>query len=77
MADGSSHHANPGRQQHRYGDAHVFAPRSRFLPDSILDRFERVAFGEPIEYDRPDRARPARVDVGARLRGMWTDGGGS
>jgi DNA helicase-2/ATP-dependent DNA helicase PcrA len=27
-------------QQHRYGDSYVFAPRSRFIPDGILDLFE-------------------------------------
>jgi DNA helicase-2/ATP-dependent DNA helicase PcrA len=60
------------RQQHRHGDAHVFAPRSRFLPDAILDRFERVGFGAPRDDERPGAAAPARVDVAARLRGMWT-----
>jgi hypothetical protein len=27
-------------QQHRYGDSHFLAPRSRFIPDAILDLFE-------------------------------------
>jgi DNA helicase-2/ATP-dependent DNA helicase PcrA len=30
------------RQQSRLGERHVFTPRTRFIPDSILDRFERV-----------------------------------
>jgi DNA helicase-2/ATP-dependent DNA helicase PcrA len=60
------------RQQHRHGDAHVFAPRSRFLPESILDRFQRVSWGEPCGPDRPEPAGSARVDVAARLRGMWS-----
>jgi DNA helicase-2/ATP-dependent DNA helicase PcrA len=30
------------RQQNRLGDRHVFTPRTRFIPDSIVDRFERV-----------------------------------
>ena len=29
--------------QHRHGDGHILAMRSRFIPDSILDRFERRA----------------------------------
>ncbi|MDQ3300647.1 MAG: ATP-dependent helicase, partial [Myxococcota bacterium] len=29
--------------QHRFGDRHVFAPRSRFLPDDLLECFERVS----------------------------------
>ena len=31
--------------QHRYGDGYVYAPRSRFLPDEILDRFQRDTSG--------------------------------
>ena len=31
------------RQQSRYGDRHVFTPRSRFLPESLLDRFDCCA----------------------------------
>ena len=60
------------RQQHRYGDGHVYTPRSRFLPDSILDRFERRTHG-PVasdELEAGSRTGP-RVDVGAKLRNMW------
>jgi ATP-dependent DNA helicase UvrD/PcrA len=58
--------------QPRHGDAHVFAARSRFLPDAILDRFERRAFGEAVAADAtgPEPGGP-RVDVAARLREMW------
>ncbi|TFH20114.1 MAG: ATP-dependent helicase, partial [Myxococcales bacterium] len=64
------------RQQHRHGDSHVFTPRSRFLDDSILDRFERRAYGRMSEMSNggaPTRAGSStvRVDVGARLRAMW------
>ncbi|MGI9431827.1 MAG: ATP-dependent helicase [Myxococcota bacterium] len=59
------------RQQHRHGDAHVFAPRSRFLPDEILDRFEPQHYGEPEEPIAKEGEAPARVDMAARLRGMW------
>jgi DNA helicase-2/ATP-dependent DNA helicase PcrA len=60
------------RNQHRYGDSHVYTPRSRFLPDAIMDRFERRSHG-PIASDEID-ARPGagpRVDVAAKLRNMW------
>ena len=59
------------RQQHRHGDAHVFAPRSRFLPDEILDRFDHQHYGEREEPVAPEREAPARVDMASRLRGMW------
>jgi DNA helicase-2/ATP-dependent DNA helicase PcrA len=61
------------RQQSRLGDRHVFTPRTRFIPDSILDRFERVV---PIEPSRPAPSAPVpgspRVDVAARLRATWS-----
>ncbi len=59
------------RNQHRNGDGHVYAPRTRFLPDEILDRFLRDTSGR--DFPSPDRAAGThvRVDVGARLRDMW------
>jgi DNA helicase-2/ATP-dependent DNA helicase PcrA len=57
-------------QQHRFGDRHVFAPRSRFLPDAILDRFERVVRARK-EGPNDKAARGATVDVASRLRAMW------
>ncbi len=62
------------RQQRRYGDTHMYAPRSRFLPDEILGRFERKASGAPVPGDdtgyTPERARP-RIDVAARARARF------
>jgi DNA helicase-2/ATP-dependent DNA helicase PcrA len=59
------------RQQARQGDGHVYAQLSRFIPDDILDNFERRAHGRA----RPelDCAMPARsrIDVAARARAMW------
>jgi DNA helicase-2/ATP-dependent DNA helicase PcrA len=58
-------------QQHRYGDSYVFAPRSRFIPDAILNLFECRAW--PI--DTRDGARApepsANADIAARMREMW------
>jgi DNA helicase II / ATP-dependent DNA helicase PcrA len=59
------------RQQSRHGDRHVFTPRTRFIPDTLLDRFERVV---PRDPNRPDPAiggAPPRIDVAARLRATW------
>jgi DNA helicase-2/ATP-dependent DNA helicase PcrA len=57
-------------KQHRHGDRHVFAPRTRFIPDAILDRFERVVRGRGMAGLE---AGPASgiTDVAARLRAMW------
>jgi ATP-dependent exoDNAse (exonuclease V) beta subunit len=58
-------------KQHRHGDRHVYAPRSRFLPDAILDRFERVVRGRGAAAG-DDAALPVTaVDVAAKLRAMW------
>ena len=60
-------------RQPRRGDRHVVAPRTRFLPDSVLACFERSAHGgvtDDREVARPE-PRP-RVDVAARMRAMWT-----
>src|SRR5262249_20781361 len=57
-------------QQHRHGDRHVYAQRSRFLPDAILDRFERVVRGRSA-LGVADGATGATVDAASRLRAMW------
>ena len=58
--------------QHRFGSGHTIAPRSRFLPDDILPLFTRRATVTPEAVaDTPVPQPIARVDIGARLRGMW------
>jgi len=58
-------------RQPRHGDRHVYAPRSRFLPGAIADRFE-ISSGGATAADADDGgAGGVRVDVAARLRGMW------
>ncbi len=59
------------RQQPRHGDRHVFTPRTRFIPDTILDRFEQQAHGRGHTMDRETPGGAVRLDVGSRLRDMW------
>ena len=60
------------RQQHRHGDRHSYTPRTRFVPDSLLDCFERVGVGNVEGPDERPAVRPAsRVDVASKLREMW------
>ena len=58
--------------QHAQGDRHVYASRTRFIPDRLLGLFERTTW--PIAV-ADAAARPAskgpRIDVGARMREMW------
>jgi len=59
------------REQHRHGDRHIYAPRTRFIPDAILGHFERRTHARKHAADPSDPTR-VRVDVGARLRAMWS-----
>ena len=60
------------RQQHRFGDRHVFTPRTRFIPDAIVAKFERVAPAEHAADGVPPPSPGApRIDVAARLRATW------
>jgi DNA helicase-2/ATP-dependent DNA helicase PcrA len=60
------------RQQNRLGDRHIFTPRTRFIPDAILDKFDRPP---PAARDNLDGSSPlpkkGRVDIAARLRATW------
>jgi DNA helicase-2/ATP-dependent DNA helicase PcrA len=63
------------RQQQKNGDRHVFVPRTRFIPESLLDRFDRTSPGtaggtKPSNDVGPLPDLPP-VDVAARLRAMW------
>jgi DNA helicase-2/ATP-dependent DNA helicase PcrA len=53
------------------GDRHVYATRTRFVPDAILDRFERCAWPAAGAHDAASREAKERIDIGARLRRMW------
>ncbi len=60
-------HGQPGR-----GDRHVYAARSRFVPDSILDRFTSIGW-PPVTAEAASGPAPGmRTDVKARMRRMWS-----
>jgi DNA helicase-2/ATP-dependent DNA helicase PcrA len=60
------------RQQSVYGDRHVYALRSRFIPDALTELFECRA--EPVaqQVEEPRPAAAVSVDVAARIRSRWT-----
>ena len=58
-------------QQHRYGDSYVFAPRSRFIPDNILDLFECRTWPQVPVDNLKGVGSSVRADVAARMREMW------
>ncbi|QEI06926.1 ATP-dependent helicase [Pigmentiphaga aceris] len=57
------------------GDRHVYASRTRFIPDAVAKLFDaypkRPPPGEPILGAVPPSVLP-RVDIGGRLRGRWS-----
>ena len=58
-------------QQNRYGDRYVFAPRSRFIPDAILDFFECRIWPQSTVDNLKAVESSVRADVAARMREMW------
>jgi DNA helicase-2/ATP-dependent DNA helicase PcrA len=58
--------------QRAYGDRHVYAARTRFIPKNLLPHFDLVSWPPAsAETSAASAARKVRIDVGARLRGMW------
>lgn len=61
-----THNQNPR------GDRHVYAQRSRFIAKSMLGLFEAATWPKLAPAGRTAAAGSGvRVDVGARVRGMW------
>jgi DNA helicase-2/ATP-dependent DNA helicase PcrA len=60
-------------QQPRMGDAHVYGARSRFLTPGVMAAFDALVW-PPAELalERPAAKPLPRVDVAARLRGLWS-----
>ncbi len=58
--------------QNAQGDRHVYASRTRFIPATLLQFFEVVGWPQSrADGGSSHQARQVRVDVGARMRGMW------
>jgi DNA helicase-2/ATP-dependent DNA helicase PcrA len=58
--------------QNAKGDRHVYASRTRFIPNALLKHFENTAW--PIANGGPatrGAKQALRVDVGAKMRQMW------
>ncbi|KQY15709.1 ATP-dependent helicase [Rhizobium sp. Root482] len=57
--------------QHSQGDRHVYASRTRFIPATLLQFFETTAWPKVSAASSERSARQLRMDVGAKMRGMW------
>jgi DNA helicase-2/ATP-dependent DNA helicase PcrA len=62
-------------QQTAHGDRHVYALRSRFIPNSITRLFESCAWptaAPDLGVEEPPVTLPSRqVDISARIRASW------
>ena len=57
--------------QHARGDRHVYASRTRFIPASLLGLFEKTVWPPAAAGAARSAREGPRIDVGARMRGMW------
>jgi DNA helicase-2/ATP-dependent DNA helicase PcrA len=58
--------------QRSQGDRHVYAERSRFIPDRLLGLFERTTWPVPAAAATARGSHQApKIDVNARMRNMW------
>jgi DNA helicase-2/ATP-dependent DNA helicase PcrA len=58
--------------QAAHGDRHVYAARSRFIPQTLMTFFERISWpAAGAETPRSLAPQTPRIDVGARMRDMW------
>jgi DNA helicase-2/ATP-dependent DNA helicase PcrA len=59
------------RSQNAQGDRHVYASRTRFIPESLLPLFERASWPPAGAVAARATSQGPRIDIGARMRGMW------
>jgi len=58
--------------QQARGDRHVYASRTRFIPDPLLKLFQRQAWPVAAATSRPEQTGQApQIDIRERMRGMW------
>ena len=57
--------------QRANGDRHLYASRTRFIPEALLDKFERCAWPKAAAASAAAKPVRAPVDIGARVRRSW------
>ena len=58
-------------QQAQYGDRHVYAGRTRFIPPGIADKFEMRAWPAAEAAPAGTKSREEVVDLLAKMKEMW------
>ena len=59
------------KQQAQMGDRHMYASRTRFIPERLLPMFERTTWPRAAAAQASTANRAPPIDIGARMRGMW------
>ncbi len=59
-------------QQRANRDRHMYAARTRFIPDSILKYFDSCAWPRVTQTDISGKSERDPVNIGAQLRRMWS-----
>jgi DNA helicase-2/ATP-dependent DNA helicase PcrA len=57
--------------QNAKGDRHVYASRTRFIPETLLPMFDRTAWPLVAAAQASPANRTPQMDIRARMRGMW------
>jgi hypothetical protein len=73
-AAGSGERGQITSGQPRAGDSHVYAPRSRFIPNTMLGSFTRVTGDSDSEGSAgtTSASEPAAIDIATEMRQMWS-----
>ncbi|KQZ62171.1 ATP-dependent DNA helicase [Rhizobium sp. Root149] len=58
--------------QNAQGDRHVYSSRTRFIPATLLQFFETATWPKVSASASERSANQIRIDVGARMRSMWS-----
>jgi DNA helicase-2/ATP-dependent DNA helicase PcrA len=53
------------------GDRHLYASRTRFIPEALLPSFECCSWPRAAEAARPVAKNALRIDIAARMRERW------
>jgi DNA helicase-2/ATP-dependent DNA helicase PcrA len=57
--------------QSAHGDRHLYASRTRFIPDTLLPLFDRSSWPLSAGAVRSVASQGPRIDIAARLRERW------
>jgi DNA helicase-2/ATP-dependent DNA helicase PcrA len=57
--------------QQARGDRHVYASRTRFIPDHLVKLFDRQIWPAANPVARPTPNPAVQIDIRERMRGMW------